>query len=54
MMQKKIKLTTNRGKLFDWALNKWLNWVLYINHVDNDADDATELVARELRRLRLV
>ena len=54
MRRNKIKLTTNRGKLFDWFLNKWLNWKLWLYGIDDNADDATKLVAKELKKLGLV
>ncbi len=50
----KIKLTTNRGKLFDYFLNIWLNFLLYSASVDDNPDLASEIVANELQRLKLV
>lgn len=51
---KKIKLTTNRGKVFDFILNSWLNFVLWADGTFDDEEKATKTVAEELKRLKLV
>lgn len=49
-MRKKIKLTTNKGKLYDWWLNKRLNFKLWLNHIDDDEEAATTFIAQELSK----
>lgn len=46
---KKIKLTTNRGKSFDWFLNFYLNLWLWLNGIEDDVDKATTLIANQIR-----
>lgn len=45
-----MKLTTNKGKLFDWLLNSRVNLGLWFHHIDDDTDLATEYAAQVIRK----
>lgn len=45
----KMKITTNRGKLFDWYLNLRINSKLWFYKID-DKDRAIEVAGKVLRK----
>lgn len=52
-MRSKIKLTTNKGVIFDWILNLRLNYELWLAGIDDDEERACELVADKLKKWKL-
>lgn len=47
----KIRITTNRGKVFDWCLNKYLNFGLWLKGI-NEPEDATTFCAKRIVELQ--
>lgn len=50
MGRKRMKLTTNRGALFDLRLNTKVNFLLWLNHIDDDEEAAVELTAKVIEK----
>lgn len=46
---KKIKLKTNKGKVFDWFLNIYINAGLWLSGVEDNEKAALEFTARQLK-----
>lgn len=48
---KKLRITTNQGKIFDFFLNLYLNLGLWWKGID-DVDRAVEFSARKINRIK--
>lgn len=39
-------LTTDKGKVFDWFLNRYINFILWFKMIDNEEDAIKETAAQ--------
>jgi len=48
---KKVKVTTNRGKIFDWFLNRYLNFVIWSYGINDNIDLVASITADRIRKI---
>jgi len=50
-MKMRNQVTSNKGKIFDWFLNRYLNFMLWYKGINNDIEGATKMAAEEIKRI---
>lgn len=49
---KRMKIETNKGKIFDWFLNHYLNFILWMRGIYDNEEEAVKITAMEINKIK--